>query len=212
MTSDQIPLASFEINISRYIVIIMRNSLTPRRNLSLRDSDFFLLDFFRCFFSIMIGSDVPEFNSLIDSPTKPFEEDRLCSPQALMVWASSIWFCHLTLQTTQISSRSSRDYHTIRKLNAYQASPDPKPLISVLQESCPHTKAIDKLPWMGFRKINLSIDSRFYCNLDKLVIGAVWDYGDRSMTNEIWNQAMLSICIEYGQSLFSFTHNRQVKI
>ena len=67
-----------------------------------------------------------------------------------------------------IPSRSPRDYHTIRRLNAYQTSPDPKPLISVLQESCPHTKAIDKLPWMGFRKINLSIDSRFYCNLDEL--------------------------------------------
>ena len=101
MTSNQSPLASYEIIISPHIVIIMRNSLTPRRNLSLRDSDFFLLDFFRCFFSIMIGSDVPEFNSLIDSPTQPFEEDRLCSPQALMVWASSIWFCHLTLQTMQ---------------------------------------------------------------------------------------------------------------
>ena len=110
-----------------------------------------------------------------------------------------------------ISSRSSRDCHTIRRLNAYQTSPDPKPLISVLQESCSHTKAIDKLPWMGFRKINLSIDSRFCCNLDKLVISAVWDYGDRSMTNETWNQAMLPICIGHGQS-FSRSHNWQVKV
>ena len=110
-----------------------------------------------------------------------------------------------------ISSRSSRDCHTIRRLNAYQTSPDPKPLISVLQESCPHTKAIDKLPWMGFRKINLSIDSRFCCNLDKLVISAVWDYGDRSMTNETWNQATLPICIGHGQS-FPCSHNRQEKV
>ena len=38
--------------------------LTPRRNLSLKDSDFFLFNFFRCFFSIMMAAASAEWPQL----------------------------------------------------------------------------------------------------------------------------------------------------
>ena len=40
-------------------------SLTPRRNLSLKDSDFFLFNFFRCFFSIMMADGPQVFRNTI---------------------------------------------------------------------------------------------------------------------------------------------------
>ena len=89
-----------------------------------------------------VTSTVSEFNCLIDSLKKPSY-----SLLILLWWAAHLLW-HQTGATSKSTNRSAINTRSNTRLTSYLTCPDPTVLISVLQESCPHTKAIDEPPWM----------------------------------------------------------------
>ena len=174
--------------------------LTPRRNLSLKDSDFFLFNFFRCFFSIMMAAASAEwpqlFRNLIVWSIHWRSQVILSScfdGEVLICFKTRVWHnCNHQLEQQQQCHQHQVQHQT--KFLSDLAWPH-TPYLST-SRILPSYKSYWQATLNGIWWINLSIVSRFCCNLAKLVaLCPFWDNVDRSMTK--WDlSSSHALCLE----------------
>ena len=176
-------------------------SLTPRRNLSLKDSDFFFFNFFRCFFSIMMAEGLQLFQSSIVWLIQRIRLVKKSNYSLLMLWC-----CTAHLLWPQHTSTSLVLQAPARAPTIVPSTPAPTPdWLLIWIALTPNSLSLyfknivlvqklltSHLEW-NLVEINLSIVSRFCCNLGKLVASAFWDNVDRSKTN--WKSSHACIII-----------------
>ena len=174
-------------------------SLTPRRNLSLKDSDFFLFIFFRCFFSIMMAEGPQLFQNSIVWLIQQIRLVKKPNYSLLMLW----WCAPHLLWPQHTSTSLVLQAPARAPARALPSTPAPTPdWLLIWLALTPNSLSLyfknpvlvqklltSHLEW-NLVEINLSIVSRFCCNLGKLAASAFWDNVDRSTTNWTSSQVM----------------------